>query len=221
MTTPSTTDSTPQVTAFLGLGANAGNTLDTLAAAVFTIDDVDGITVEDVSGVYRTPPWPPPGDSRAVTQQDFHNLAMRVSTVLTADALLDALQEIETALGRDRATEVRWGPRPLDIDILLYGAETITTPRLVVPHAHLSERAFVVVPLMEVFPGGALPDGRRLTQIAMALDMTDITLELRFDEMPGRIARPTGPTGPSPSFARPTDDDIAGLHGQPPRSDRT
>jgi 2-amino-4-hydroxy-6-hydroxymethyldihydropteridine diphosphokinase len=147
----------------LGLGANVGDALETLTAAVYALDDVTGFAVEDVSGVYETPPWPAPPDPRAVEQDPYLNLVVRGRTTLAPHELLAETQLIEAAFGRDRSREQRWGPRTLDIDLLVVGDHQLDTPDLVLPHPRLAERAFVLVPLLEVWPGGTLPDGRRLT----------------------------------------------------------
>ena len=189
----------------LGLGANVGDALETLTAAVYAVDDLDGVVVTDVSGVYRTPPWPAPPDPRAVPQDDFLNLAVLGVTSLSPLELLDELQLIEAAFGRDRDREVRWGPRPLDIDLLLLGEVELGTERLVLPHPRITERAFVLVPLLEVLPGGVLPGGQRLTAALAALaPIEDIELEVRLEDVPGRrLARPEGPSGPPAGFVRP------------------
>lgn len=202
--------------AFLGLGANLGDPLETLTAAVYALDEVDGLAVEDVSGVYATPPWPAPPDPRAIEQPDYLNLVVRVITTLEPPALLAETQLVEAAFGRDRATEVRWGPRMLDIDLLLVGSREFTTPDLTLPHPRLAERAFVLVPLVEVAPGGSLPDGRRLTQLLNALaPIDDIELVVRLDDVPGRhVPRPQGPSAPGASFSRPDHDATAVEHGR-------
>lgn len=195
----------------LGLGANVGDALETLTAAVYALDEVDGVVIDEVSGVYRTPPWPAPPDPRAVAQDDFLNLVVTGLTSLEPLALLDELQLVEAAFGRDRDREVRWGPRPLDIDLLLHGDTVMDTERLTLPHPRITERAFVLVPLIEVLPGGVLPGGRRLTAALQALAPVEgIELEVRLEEVPGsRVPRPDGPAGPAPSFGRPgaTDSD--------------
>lgn len=182
----------------LSLGGNVGDRLETLTAAVFALDDVEGLAVADVSGVYETPPWPPPGEPGAVEQAPFYNLVVRAVTTLAPHALLAELQLVEAAFGRDRDREQRWGPRILDVDLLLYGEQELDTDELVVPHPRLAERAFVLVPLMEVLPGGALPDGRRLSSLLAALaPIEDIELVLRPDELPSRrVPRPEGPAAP-------------------------
>jgi 2-amino-4-hydroxy-6-hydroxymethyldihydropteridine diphosphokinase len=125
-----------------------------------TFDDIDGLHVDDVSGVYETPPWPPPGEPGAVDQDPYYNLAVKAWTSLDPHDLLTETQLIEAAFGRDRARETRWGPRSLDIDLLVVGDRQLDTPELTLPHPRIAERAFVLVPLLEVWPGGALPDGR-------------------------------------------------------------
>lgn len=190
---------------WLGLGANVGDALETLTAAVYALDDIDGFAVDDVSGVYETPPWPPPDDPRSVTQDPFLNLVVRGVTTLEPHALLVETQLIEAAFGRDREREIRWGPRPLDIDLLLVGEQRLETPELTLPHPRIAERAFVLVPLLEVAPGGALPDGRRFTQLLNALaPIEDIELVVRLDDVPTRhLRRPAGPEGGAASFRRP------------------
>ncbi|MEX2503793.1 MAG: 2-amino-4-hydroxy-6-hydroxymethyldihydropteridine diphosphokinase [Egicoccus sp.] len=187
------------------MGANVGDRLETLAAAVHAIDDLDGVAVAEVSAVYETPPWPPPDDPRSVTQEPYYNLALRAVTSLDPIALLDELQLLERAFGRDRTREVRWGPRMLDIDVLLYGTREIDDPRLQVPHPRLTERAFVLVPMSEILPGGELPDGRRLSRLLTDLaPIEDIEMVVRLEDLPGRtFERPEGPSAPAATFTRP------------------
>lgn len=175
--------------AYLSLGSNVGDRLETLTAAVFALHDTSGVAVAEVSGVYETAPW------GGVEQDPFLNCCVRIVTSLDPEPLLDELQATETAFGRDRDREQRWGPRPLDIDLLLYGGEEIATDRLQVPHPRLAERAFVLVPLMEIMPGGALPDGTRLAALLTELmPIEGIDLVVRLEEVPGAPReRPAGP----------------------------
>lgn len=204
-------------TVLLGLGANVGDALETLAAAVYALDDLDGVAVADVSGVYRTPPWPAPPDPRAVPQDDYLNLVVGAVTTLEPHALFRETMLVEAAFGRDRSREQRWGPRPLDIDVLLFGDRELADDALVVPHPRLAERAFVLVPLLEVMPGGALPDGRRLSQLLAALaPIADIDLVVRLEDVPtGHLDRPAGPSSAPASFERPGSDRQASDHGAP------
>lgn len=205
----------PAVTALLGLGGNVGDRLETLTAAVYALDDLDGVEVEDVSGVYETAPWPPPSDPAHVEQAPFYNLVVRIVTTLEPLELLREVQLVESAFGRDRTRELRYGPRTLDVDLLLVGDVELDTPELTLPHPRLAERAFVLVPLLEVMPGGALPDGRRLTTLLADLAPVEgIELVVRLDEVPTRrLPRPAGPAGPPASTTRPGVEPVAREHG--------
>ncbi len=200
---------------YLGLGANVGDALETLTAAVEVLDDIAGFAVVDVSGVYVTAPWPPPDDPRSVPQDEYLNLVVRGTTTRSPHELLHETQLIEAAFGRDRSNEVRWGPRVLDIDLLLVGDEVVDSPDLTLPHPRIAERSFVVVPLAELMPGGRLPDGRRLTEVIRDLSpLDDIELHVRLPDVPGRhVPRPEGPVGPAPSLSRPGADAVATEHG--------
>ncbi len=219
------------VTVLLGLGANVGDPMVQLAAAVELLDDLDGVTVEEVSSVYATPPWPPPDDPRHVPQDDFRNLVVRARTTLDPDALLDATLELEALLGRDRTVEQRWGPRPMDIDLLVHGDTVRDDERLTLPHPRIAERAFVLVPLLEVWPGGVLParhdpqgtegppaEGLRVTAALTALaaehPIDDVLLVGRLEEAPStHLDRPDGPVAPPAGFRRPGTEDVAREHG--------
>jgi 2-amino-4-hydroxy-6-hydroxymethyldihydropteridine diphosphokinase len=143
------------VHAFLALGSNLGDRLDTLRRALDAIEAIDTTNVLAVSNVVESEPW-------GVTEQPpFANAVARVVTSVRADTLLAALQEIEEALGRVRAE--RYGPRAIDIDIVLYGDEEWDTPDLVIPHPRAAERDFVVTPLLEIAPGATWPDGAPVT----------------------------------------------------------
>jgi 2-amino-4-hydroxy-6-hydroxymethyldihydropteridine diphosphokinase len=205
----------------LGLGANVGDAMATLAAAVELIGELDGVTVEEVSSVYETPPWPPPDDPRHVPQDPYLNLVVRGRTRLAPEVLLGQLLELEALLGRDRRGETRWGPRPIDIDLLVLADEVRDTDVLTLPHPRLAERAFVLVPALEVWPGGTLPDGRRLGALLASLaPVEDILLVDRLDDVPSsHLRRPDGPVAPAASFDRPALEQVARAHGAP--EDRT
>jgi 2-amino-4-hydroxy-6-hydroxymethyldihydropteridine diphosphokinase len=181
-------------TAWIGMGSNVGDRLETLTSCLFVLDDTDGITVQDVSAIYQTAPW------GGVDQEPFLNAVVRIDTDLDAHALLAELQATEAAFGRDRSREQRWGPRTLDLDLLLFGDQVIDTPDLQVPHPRLTERVFVLVPLLEVMPGGTLPDGTRLTQAVSALaPLEGSTCSSAWPTCP---ARPTGSRGRRAPVAR-------------------
>ena len=133
----------PDVTAFIALGANLGDAAQALRDALNALLGVPGVRLVQASGLYRTAPIDSSGP-------DYVNAVAQVATTLTAPALLDALQSIENAAGRERP--YRNAPRTLDLDLLLYGDARIDSPRLSVPHPRLWERAFVLVPLAEIAP---------------------------------------------------------------------
>lgn len=141
--------------AYLGLGSNVGDRLASLQAAVERLHADARTTVHAVSSVYQTEPVGGPD------QEDFFNIAVRVGTRRSPARLLRLCQEVEEALGRERT--VRWGPRTIDVDVLLYGPRTVETRTLQIPHPRLAERAFALIPLIEVAPGEAFPDGTTLT----------------------------------------------------------
>jgi 2-amino-4-hydroxy-6-hydroxymethyldihydropteridine diphosphokinase len=139
--------------AYVGLGGNLGDAAATLRAAIDALDTLPETRLLRASRLYRTPAW---GHRE---QADFVNAVAGLDTALEPRALLDALLDLERGFGRDRGAEaVRWGPRSLDLDLLLYGDRVIDEPGLHVPHPHLHERAFVLVPLFAIAPDLAIPD---------------------------------------------------------------
>jgi 2-amino-4-hydroxy-6-hydroxymethyldihydropteridine diphosphokinase len=128
--------------AYFGIGSNLGERLSYLQLAVDQLAVADGVTIVDVSPVYETAPVGGP------EQADFLNAVVAVDTALTAHELLGLAQRIEAAAERVRT--VRWGPRTLDVDVLLIGDEQVADADLVVPHPRMTERAFVVVPLADL-----------------------------------------------------------------------
>ena len=128
--------------AYLGIGSNLGDRLSYLQLAVDHLGASDGVTLVGVSPVYETAPVGGP------EQPDYLNAVVAVDTTLTPHDLLGVAQAIEAAAERVRT--VRWGPRTLDVDVLLVGDERVDTPDLVVPHPRMAERAFVVVPLADL-----------------------------------------------------------------------
>ena len=148
-----------RVRAFVGLGSNLGEREATLRQALDALGSTDGIAVVAVSSFRETDPV------GLVDQPRFVNAAAELETRLAPRELLEQLLEVERSLGRDRSTEKRWGPRKVDLDLLLYGDETIDEPGLEVPHPRLAERAFVLEPLLELDPELQLPDGRRLRDL--------------------------------------------------------
>jgi 2-amino-4-hydroxy-6-hydroxymethyldihydropteridine diphosphokinase len=137
------------VRACISLGGNVGDAAATVQAAFDALDRLPGATLLARSRLYRTPAW---GNE---AQPDFVNAAALVETSLEPRALLDGLLSIERAFGRERRE--RWGPRTLDLDLLLYGDDVVDMPGLHVPHPHLHERAFVLRPLADIAPQAQVP----------------------------------------------------------------
>jgi len=134
--------------AFIGIGANLGDARGNVLDAVARLRRLPGTTVTGVSSLYRTAPIDSSGD-------DYINAVARTETTLDAEALLRALHDIEQRHGRERP--YRNAPRTLDLDVLLYGDERIASPTLTVPHPRLTQRAFVLVPLLELAPSIDIP----------------------------------------------------------------
>lgn len=153
--------------ALLALGGNVGDVRITFDRAISMLCEYAGTRLVARSSDYATPPW-------GVTAQPwFVNVCIAVETELGPQALLARAQAIEQALGRRRAAEPRWGPRPIDIDILAYDDLTLDTPGLTLPHPRLLERAFVLVPLAEIAPDRVIA-GRRVRDALAGLDTTGI-----------------------------------------------
>lgn len=133
------------LTAYIGLGANLADPRRQVERAIAALGALPATRLEAISRRYRTAPLGPAG------QPDYINAVARLATSLTPEDLLSALQGIEQAQGRVR-DGTRWGPRTLDLDLLLYGDQVIGTATLTLPHPQLHRRAFVLVPLAEVAP---------------------------------------------------------------------
>jgi 2-amino-4-hydroxy-6-hydroxymethyldihydropteridine diphosphokinase len=153
--------------ALLGLGGNLGDVRQTLDCAVELLCAESDIRLLARSSDYRTPPW------GVEDQPAFVNLCLIVATDLLAHDLLHRAQAIETQLGRDRLREQRWGPRPIDIDLLAYDDLALKGPELTLPHPRLFERAFVLVPLAELVPDRMIA-GRRFRDALLELDASGI-----------------------------------------------
>jgi 2-amino-4-hydroxy-6-hydroxymethyldihydropteridine diphosphokinase len=146
----------------LGLGSNVGDRRAHLQAAVDALGE-HGVRVVASSSVYDTEPV-----GEVLDQPEFLNAVVRVETDLEPEALLDACKAVERELGR-QVGGVRHGPRPIDVDVLLLGDVSYESERLTLPHAEVTSRRFVMVPLLDVTPDAALPDGSLVADALRAL----------------------------------------------------
>lgn len=153
--------------AYLALGGNVGNSRAILDRAVSLLCDGKDVRLTARSSDYLTPPW------GFKYQPPFINLCIAVDTTLSPRDLLMRAQEVELKLGRDRAHEKRWGPRTADIDIIAYDDLDIAELGLILPHPRLIERAFVLLPLIEI-TGDRIIAGRRLSEALAKLDTAGI-----------------------------------------------
>ena len=152
-------------TAFISLGSNIGNRYDYLTEAIKQLESHLEIKLVNISSIYETDPL-------GYEDQDlFLNMVIEVMTSLRADELLDICLKLELTLGRKR--EIVWGPRTIDLDILLYNQENIETEKLIIPHPRMLERNFVMIPLSEIKPDIIIPN-------------TDKPLEALIKELPNK-----------------------------------
>jgi 2-amino-4-hydroxy-6-hydroxymethyldihydropteridine diphosphokinase len=142
---------------YLGLGSNEGDRLAALRAARDALER-EGIEVTGASSVYETAP-----QGEITDQPDFLNACLRIRTELDPEELLDACKRVERELGRE-PDGPRHGPRPIDVDVLLLGELEHRSERLTLPHAEVTERRFVLEPLLELDPELSLPNGPRLAE---------------------------------------------------------
>lgn len=147
---------------YLGLGGNLGRRARNLSRALLRLSLTPGIHLAGLSRVYETAAW------GVEDQPDFLNMVVAARVELEPEGLLSLLKAVEAELGRFPGE--RWGPRPVDIDILLFGSRTVSTPDLSIPHPYLAERQFVLVPLCDVAPHLLLPDGTPVASLAEASD---------------------------------------------------
>lgn len=153
---------------YIGLGSNLENPALQLDAALAALDDIPDTTLVKYSSYYRSVPLGP-GD-----QPDFINAAALLYSDLTAVQLLGELQSIEDRQGRVRDGH-RWGPRTLDLDMLLYGNEIIDDPELAVPHPEIRHRNFVLIPLLELAPELEIPGLGRVEELLTVVGCAGIT----------------------------------------------
>lgn len=153
--------------AWLGLGSNLQQPEAQLKDALGRLGALEGVDIIRVSGLYRTPPW---GDE---SQDDFINAVVQIETSLSPLQLLHDLQSIETVMGRQRSGR-RWGPRLIDIDLLLYGDLQFHSEELELPHPRMHERAFVLVPVCELDTTLKIPGRGAAGELLKQLDCTGI-----------------------------------------------
>ena len=147
---------------WLAIGSNLASPLQQVNAALDALAQIPDTRIAAVSAFYRTPPLGPQD------QPDYLNAAVALETALEPEALLDHTQRIELQQGRVRKDE-RWGPRTLDLDIMLFGAQVINTQRLTVPHYDMKNRGFMLWPLFEIAPELIFPDGETLESVLQRL----------------------------------------------------
>ena len=161
---------------YVALGSNLDQPQLQLQQAVAAMEDIENTSIVACSRLYRSDPVGPSG------QPDYCNAVVAINTSLEPEVLLDALQAIENAHGRTRS--LRWGPRTLDLDIILFGNRNMASPRLTVPHYQMQVRNFVLCPLLDVAPGLVLPNGQPLTALVEKLGYQG--LNVIADEYPWR-----------------------------------
>jgi 2-amino-4-hydroxy-6-hydroxymethyldihydropteridine diphosphokinase len=154
------------VRAFLGLGSNLDDRLENLRRAVVLLNRSEGVRVLRSSRVYETAPV------GGRPQPDYLNAVIEVEATLGPHDLLRAGQSVEQTMGRVRAE--RWGPRVIDVDVLTYGDQRVDEPDLVVPHPRMHERAFVLIPLLELTADPMLPDGKRVEDVTVGDAVADV-----------------------------------------------
>ncbi|MCP4375131.1 MAG: 2-amino-4-hydroxy-6-hydroxymethyldihydropteridine diphosphokinase [bacterium] len=153
--------------AYIALGSNLGQRAETLAQAIELLDECQGVSVLRVSKMSLTAPVGGPAD-----QGEYLNGVAEIETSLSPFELLGVVQDVERKLGRDRKSEVRWGPRTCDLDILLIGDTVIDTPELTIPHPRMGQRKFVLEPLNELAPGAVHPiSGKTILTLLVDLEM--------------------------------------------------
>ncbi len=146
------------ITCYIAVGSNLVDPVAKAQRGIKAVSDIADILLVNSSSLYRSTPMGPQD------QPDYINAVIQICTDLSPMALLDTLQQIELQHGRVRKDN-RWGPRTLDLDILLYGNQVIDTPRLVIPHYGMKTREFVLYPLQEIAPELILPGGDSINSL--------------------------------------------------------
>jgi len=155
------------VAAYIGIGSNLDDPERQVRRAIEALASMPETRFVRASRLYRTAPW------GRTDQPAFVNAAAEIATTLSPRALLDALLAIERAQGRHR-DGTRWGPRTLDLDVLIYGDRVVDEPGLAIPHPHLADRAFVLLPLADIDPALHVPGKGRISELLRKVDATGI-----------------------------------------------
>lgn len=158
---------TTAVRCYIGLGSNLDNPLQHVEQAFSELAELEHCRLVNASPIYRSAPVGPQD------QPDFINAVAEIETTLEAHKLLDQLQGLEQK--HQRVRERHWGPRTLDLDLLLYGNSQIYTERLCVPHAFMHERSFVLYPLADIAPDLIMPNDETLSSLLVACPMGSLT----------------------------------------------
>ncbi|MEJ6123738.1 2-amino-4-hydroxy-6-hydroxymethyldihydropteridine diphosphokinase [Vibrio sp. 2-Bac 85] len=153
---------------YIGIGSNQAQPIEQAKQAITALSNIKDTKLLMCSSLYRSAPMGPQD------QPDYINAVAKLETTLSALELLDALQVIEQEQGRERKA-LRWGPRTLDLDILLYADQEIENERLTVPHYGMKEREFVLYPLFEIAPTLQMPNGTSLIEILKHCDKNGLT----------------------------------------------
>lgn len=157
------------ITAYIAIGSNISDPIAQAKQAIEALDNHPHIKLIRYSSLYSSTPMGPQD------QPDYINAVVEIQTELSPLALLDSTQAIEQQQGRVRKEE-RWGPRSLDLDILLYGDQVIDNERLTVPHYGMKVREFVIYPLYEIAPNLSLPDGVELKSLINSVDRNGLSI---------------------------------------------
>jgi 2-amino-4-hydroxy-6-hydroxymethyldihydropteridine diphosphokinase len=154
--------------AFIGLGSNMNSPRQQITTAIQSLGEIQSTQMISASSLYESKPVGPQD------QGDYINAVVKLETDLVAIALLDSLQAIENDHGRER--KQHWGPRTLDLDILLFGDQVIHNDRLTIPHAEICNRPFVLVPLAEINPDCVIPEKGLVTDLVSKVDQAGLTV---------------------------------------------
>ncbi|MGF1775340.1 2-amino-4-hydroxy-6-hydroxymethyldihydropteridine diphosphokinase [Vibrio nomapromontoriensis] len=157
------------ITCYIAIGSNLSDPVAQALDAMEALKSLPKSSVIQCSSLYSSTPMGP------ANQPDYINAVVKIQTELTPLELLDCTQAIELEQGRVRKDE-RWGPRTLDLDLILYGNEVIDSERLTIPHYGMKEREFVLYPLAEITPNLQLPDGTELTSLLKQVDRNGLSV---------------------------------------------